>query len=71
MANVASATMAIIPTWESGKDFPPINLGSQKAAIATTRPSRAYFTARLTRSDISTPGGEGVFVSGIFIQLFR
>jgi hypothetical protein len=45
-----------------------MNFGSQKAAMATTNPSRAYFTARLTKSDISIPGVGAVLASGILYK---
>lgn len=45
-----------------------MNFGSQKAAMATTNPSRAYFTARLTKSDTSTPGVGAVLASGILYK---
>jgi hypothetical protein len=51
MANVARATRAIIPTSEALSVLP----GRTNAAMATARPSRAYFTRRERISATSTP----------------
>jgi hypothetical protein len=52
MANVARATRAIMPTSDAFSVLP----GRTKAAMATARPSRAYFTKRERMSATSMDG---------------